>query len=125
MDLTEAPRGDRPFVERYGPGGFRISGEQWRGSVLVMADRVVAWDGTFDPAKPQPLIDAFSSEGAELLIVGFGNANQLLPRAAREDFKAAGLSVEGMDTGAACRTYNLLAGEGRAVGAALIALPEG
>ena len=44
MELTEAPRGDRPFVESYGPGGFRIGGERWTGSVLILADRVVAWE---------------------------------------------------------------------------------
>ena len=44
MELTEAPRGDRPVVESYGPGGFRISGDTWTGSVLILADRVVAWD---------------------------------------------------------------------------------
>jgi uncharacterized protein len=32
-----------------------------------------------------------------------------------------GIGVEIMDTGAACRTYNILAGEGRTVVAALIA----
>jgi uncharacterized protein len=36
--------------------------------------------------------------------------------------KEAGLSVDPMDTGAACRTYNVLMGEGRAVAAALIAI---
>jgi uncharacterized protein len=45
-----------------------------------------------------------------------------LPAALRTALKAAGISSDPMDTGAACRTYNVLAGEGRAVAAALIAV---
>ncbi len=131
MELTEAPRGDRPFVESYGPGGFRIGGERWAGPVLILADRVVAWERG-DAAVPdaEALAAAFAGEGVELLILGLGagpaavsGAVSAVPPAARAALREAGLAVEAMDTGAACRTYNLLAGEGRAVGAALIALP--
>ena len=126
MELTEAPRGDRPFIEGYGPGGFRIGGQHWAGPVLILADRVVAWEPG-DAANPDPdaLAGAFAGEGLELLILGLGveAVSAALPSADRAAFRDAGLSVEVMDTGAACRTYNLLAGEGRAVGAALRALP--
>ena len=37
-----------------------------------------------------------------------------------EPLRAAGIGVEVMDTAAACRTYNILLGEGRNVVAALI-----
>ena len=126
MELTEAARGDRPFVESYGPGGFRIGGERWAGSVLILADRVVAWE-TDDPATldAAALAAAFAGDRTELLILGLGAGPASVPPAAREALRQAGLAVEAMDTGAACRTYNLLAGEGRAVGAALMALPAG
>ncbi len=126
MELTEAARGDRPFVESYGPGGFRIGGERWAGSVLILADRVVAWE-TDDPATldAAALAAAFAGDRTELLILGLGAGAASIPPAGREALRQAGLSVEAMDTGAACRTYNLLAGEGRAVGAALMALPAG
>ncbi len=124
MELTEAARGDRPYVERYGPGGFRIGGERWTGSVLILTERVVAWEcsdaASLDAAA---LAAAFVGERIELLILGAGAA--AVTPAGRAALKEAGLAVEAMDTGAACRTYNLLAGEGRAVGAALIALPPG
>ncbi len=126
MELTEAARGDRPFIESYGPGGFRIGGTRWAGSVLILADRVVAWDNG-DPATLDAgaLAAAFAGESVELLILGLGAGAAAVPPAARAAFREAGFAVEAMDTGAACRTYNLLAGEGRAVGAALMALPAG
>ena len=129
MELTEAPRGDRPVVESYGPGGFRISGDTWTGSVLILADRVVAWDRSDADGLDAAGLDAvglaaaFAGQATKLVIVGLGGA--AATPAVRRIFKGAGLAVEAMDTGAACRTYNLLAGEGRAVGAALRALPAG
>ena len=47
----------------------------------------------------------------------------LVPEALRGLLRAAGIVLEPMDTGAACRTYNVLAAEGRRVAAALIAVP--
>ena len=129
MELTVAPRGDRPVVESYGPGGFRINGDTWTGSVLILADRVVAWDRSDADGLDAAGLDAvglaaaFAGQATELVIVGLGGA--AATPAVRRIFKDAGLAVEAMDTGAACRTYNLLAGEGRAVGAALRALPAG
>ena len=126
MELTEAPRGDRPVVESYGPGGFRINGDTWTGSVLILADRVVAWDRSdADGLDAVGLAAAFAGQETELVIVGLGAGGAAIAPAVRRIFRDAGLAVEAMDTGAACRTYNLLAGEGRAVGAALKALPAG
>jgi uncharacterized protein len=43
-----------------------------------------------------------------------------LPKALRDALKEQGLNVEPMDTGSACRTYNMLVVEGRKIAAALI-----
>ena len=46
----------------------------------------------------------------------------LVPSSLRAALREAGVVVEPMDTGAACRTYNVLMAEGRHVAAALIAV---
>jgi uncharacterized protein len=46
-----------------------------------------------------------------------------VPPALRAALRGAGIAVEPMDTGAACRTFNVLLAEGRRVAAALIAVP--
>jgi uncharacterized protein len=46
-----------------------------------------------------------------------------VPSALRQGLRAGGIVVDAMDTGAACRTYNVLLAEERRVAAALIALP--
>lgn len=56
------------------------------------------------------------------MIVGCGKTFFPPPEAARAVAKAAGVALEWMDTGAACRTFNVLLGEERRVAAALIAV---
>jgi uncharacterized protein len=58
----------------------------------------------------------------ELLIIGTGRKMALLPSRLRADLRAMGCGIEVMDTGAACRTYNILIGEERRVAAALLPL---
>jgi len=58
----------------------------------------------------------------ELLIFGCGPALTMPPTTLREVFQLKGIGFEAMDTGAACRTYNVLVNEGRQVAAALISL---
>jgi len=124
MELIEAARNARPYVERYGPGGFRVSGEAWSGSVLILPDHTESWSvNDWAAIDPADLCDLVGDAGVELLLLGCGAAGQFMPQSIRAPLRDAGIVLEAMDTGAACRTYNLLAGEDRAVAAALIALP--
>lgn len=56
----------------------------------------------------------------EIVILGTGSRLHFPVREVAEACYAAGAGFEVMDTGAACRTYNILAGEGRRVVAALL-----
>ena len=59
----------------------------------------------------------------EFLVIGCGARAMLVPPALRQELRDAGLRLDAMDTGAACRTYNVLLAEDRRVAAALIPLP--
>ena len=63
-------------------------------------------------------------EGAaiELLMVGCGARGEPAPAALRDELRQAGIAADFMDTGAACRTFNVLLAEDRLVAAALIAV---
>ena len=58
----------------------------------------------------------------EVLFIGCGVRAERLPGAVREALKERAIIVDGMETGAACRTYNVLLAEERRVAAALIAI---
>lgn len=124
MQLIEPGPGTRPLVEAYGPGGFRIDGRRTEGSVLVLPERAVDWSVTRPEALSldslAPVIAAAAE--IEILLFGAGPAAHLPLREVREALRGHGISLEPMDTGAACRTFNVLVVEGRAVAAALIAL---
>ena len=119
-----AAQSERAIVDAYGDGGFRISGISHAGSVFILPDGVLAWSvtafddvkaGHFDPVLAQ-------SQVIDILLLGCGRHMQAVPPEVSALLKACGIAVEVMDTGAACRVYNVLVGEGRRVAAALIAV---
>ena len=127
MDVTPAIARDKKLITGYGSGSFKINGEWLEGSLLVFPDRIIPW-----PAKNAAeisietlgaLISSHSGEGAlELLLIGTGNHMTIIDPAFRSFLKSRNIAVDSMDTGAACRTYNVLLGEERRVAAALIAI---
>ena len=118
MELIPLVQPGRQIIERYGPTGFRVSGTIHLGPVLVFADRTVAWE----PAALtlEGLTPVVRHGGIELLLLGLGRRMAPLAAGLRASLKAEGIAVEAMDTGAACRTYNLLLAEDRRVAAALL-----
>jgi uncharacterized protein len=113
------------LIERYGNGGFRVSGEALTGSILVFNDRVQPWPivdiAALTAESLQPIIDA--APQLQILLLGCGPRIAFVPPALRKTLRDAGVVIEALDTGAACRTYNVLLAEERRVAAALIAVP--
>jgi uncharacterized protein len=113
------------LIRSYGPGHFLIGEHRWESPVLVMPTRTVAWPVT--RADELALDNLAALTGAatptELLVVGCGPRAVFLPPPLRASLKSAGLSLEVVDTGSACRIYNVLLAESRRVAAALIPLP--
>ena len=70
----------------------------------------------------QPVGAAGQAGSVELLLIGTGARMSQIDRELRQTLRADGVVIEAMDTGAACRTYNVLMAEGRRVAAALIAV---
>ncbi len=128
MELRpQRPRG-RDLIEAYGEGRFRIGGAVFTGSVLVGFAGPQAWPiGTFAELSPDTILESLAplmGEDArpEIMLIGCGARAELLPVPLRARFKELKIVVEAMDTGAACRTYNVLVAEDRLVAAALIAV---
>lgn len=112
-------------VESYGPGLFRIAGAVYGRPILILPEGVVDWVAP-DPARlsPADLAAVLACvPKIEVVVFGSGRRAVFLAPVQRQALRAAGLAVEMMDTGAACRGFNVLLGEGRRVAAALIPLP--
>lgn len=109
-------------IDAYGKGGFRFAGMSHRGSILCVPAGIWAWP-VAEPAEinEESLLRVFGS-GVELFMLGTGKQPWLMPEVLRWRFRDARIGLEVTPTGAAVRTYNILFGERRRVGAAFIAV---
>lgn len=125
MDVTPVIPAGRQVIERYGEGRFRVTGQVWEGSILIrptatlpLAARNMA-DLTEDLIVP---LFAADETPLEILLIGCGARMAPLSPVLRAALRARGPVSDTMDTGAACRTYNILMAEGRRVAAVLLAV---
>jgi uncharacterized protein len=124
MDVTPLIPADRQVIESYGREGFHVSGVAHRGAILVFPDATQAWaPARIEDVTIESLEPVLKRGGVEILLLGCGARMALVAKELRQALRAAGIVVDAMDTGAACRTYNVLLAEERRVAAAL--LPAG
>lgn len=122
MDITPLIPEGRQVIQSYGAGGFRVSGVSYADPIIVLPTDTLAWNA---PHYADLSAEDFSSLIAiaaeiDVVLLGTGAKGEFFPPKLRSALKARGLMVEAMDTGAACRTYNVLMAEGRRVAAALM-----
>jgi len=108
-------------ITRHEAGAVWVNGQRFEGSLLV------PWQG---PVQPWPVaglaalvaqhFEAVLALKPELVIFGSGATLRFLPPALYRSLIDARIGMETMDSAAACRTYNVLAAEGRSVVAALL-----
>lgn len=120
MDITPVVSADRQLIQGYGDKGFTIAGIRHEGSVIVFPGRTMAWSAELTVEAFEAVIA--SGEKPDILLIGCGKGMAVIPREVKAALRAAGVTAEPMDTGAACRTYNVLLTEGRRVAAALVAV---
>ena len=103
----------------------------WVGSVAFGYSLLVPWQGEvlrwaperIEQLRPAHFEQALALQPA-LVIFGSGARHRFVAASLMRCLIERGIGVETMDTAAACRTYNVLAGEGRAVLAALLFEPQ-
>ncbi len=129
MELTPSDPGARQLIQSYGADGFTIAGRRHDGAVLVFPDRTLPWIlpspgaaiGELAEADFAAVLDA--DPPVEILLIGCGEKAEPVAPDLRARMRQAGVVIEATDTGAACRTFNVLLIENRRVGAALIPVP--
>ena len=120
MELTQVTQPGRQIIDQYGVDGFRVSGVVYRGPLLVFPEQTIEWvDAALSPESLAPVV---AHGGIELLLLGLGRRMAPVAPKLRVALRASGIALEAMDTGAACRTYNVLLAEDRRVAAALLPL---
>jgi uncharacterized protein len=121
MRFTQDSTSASNLVRAYGSGELRVNDNVYRSTIIVSASAVQAAPdirGMEDLAGLDP--SRILSQGPELVLLGTG-PRQIFPAASfGAQFLSAGIGFEVMDTGAACRTFNVLVAEQRPVVALLM-----
>jgi uncharacterized protein len=108
----------------HGAGFVRLGVVEYRENILVTPERIVTgWArGGFD-ALGEAEFAALAALGPELALLGTGSTLRFPhPRLTRPLIDAR-IGLEVMDTPALCRTFNILAAEGRKVAAGVLVAP--
>jgi uncharacterized protein len=107
-------------ITGHGPGHVLVNGIRHEASLIVLPDEVVSgWADRFENLAATHF-DALAIRAPEIVLLGSGPRLRFPSPCLYAGLVKARIGVEVMDTAAACRTYNILAAEGRRVAAALL-----
>ncbi|WP_449371021.1 Mth938-like domain-containing protein [Thiomonas sp.] len=113
---------DTQMVSAYGPGYVEVNGVRFTSACVFTPQQTpMPWGAGPVAALQASHIEALLLDPLpEVVLIGTGRQQHLLPPALMRQLISRRIGWEVMDTAAACRTYNILAGEGRHVLAALL-----
>jgi len=109
------------LIRTYAPGRIAVHDTVYHASLIVLPQRIIAdWPPqTFEELTVDHM-QVLADLDCEVILLGTGRRLRFPPTTLLTPIAAASIGIEIMDTGAACRTYNILMGEGRRVAAALM-----
>jgi uncharacterized protein len=111
---------DVQTITGYGPGWVGVGTDKISHNVVIGSHgERLAWAGSFEELGPEHF-DMLAQLQVEVVIFGSGARIRFPQPAWVAALAARRIGVETMDTAAACRTYNILAQEGREVAVALL-----
>jgi uncharacterized protein len=124
MKLTDEPTGGTLLIRGYEPNEVRVGETVLRQSFLISATQLVSdWNAQSIADLSLEDIEAIVALDPEIVILGSGSKQRFPETRWLANLLSRGIGCEVMDTGAACRTYNVLVSEDRKVVGALIVNP--
>lgn len=120
MKFSEEHNPAQYRIQAYGTNGVQVNDERLTKPCLITPDALVRdWPVTTFSALTPAHIQTLAELPVEIWLFGTGATQNWLSPTLQQAAIAAQLSFECMNTPAACRTYNVILAEGRAVGCAL------
>jgi|SaaInlV_100m_DNA_6_1039743.scaffolds.fasta_scaffold02387_3 uncharacterized protein len=121
MNLLQESHGEGYQIRRYSPTEILIGERPLQRSLLLAPDQIDAeWGPNHADALTRDHIEQIIALSPELVLLGTGSRRAIFSTPEQQRWLQLFPGMEIMDTGAACRTYNLLLSEGRRVVAGLI-----
>ena len=121
MKFAEDNLNEGYFITSYEPKKLMVNGRTISSRIIIAPDQLIEdWSiESIDELSSNHTDDIIQFK-PELVLIGTGNKLTFPDVATYSTLINMGIGVDVMDTGAACRTYNILSGEGRRVVAGLI-----
>ncbi len=121
MDFSEDLNPSKYVIRAYSPGCITINKNQYNQSVVVTPENITEGflGSSIDEITPEQIARLCQS-GAEVILLGTGEHQQMLPKSLFIEAAKYNKSIDVMNTQAACRTFSVLSTDGRRVIAALI-----
>jgi len=105
----------------YGDGYVAVNHENYSENLIVLPENIISgWSTASIDTLCSDDMQKLLALDTEVILLGTGRRLRFPPSALMRPFAPAGIGLEVMDLQAACRTYNILAAEGRKVAAALL-----
>ncbi len=121
MKLHLADSKNRYAVTGYGAGYLAVNGVRYEQALIICPDQPpLPWEvASFEGLDAERFAGLLKMR-PEIIVLGTGARQQFPAPALLRPLIEAGTGLETMGTAAACRTYNILMGEGRRVIAAML-----
>lgn len=121
MKLTDERTAGAHVVRSYAPGQVRVGEQVVTSSCLISATQLITdWRPRSIDTLELRDIDPLLAMNPEIVVLGAGVRQRFPSPEWMAALLSRGIGCEVMDTGAACRTYNVLVSEDRNVVAALL-----
>ncbi len=105
----------------YGDDYAAVNQEKHQKNIILLPDSIVPeWTTATVISLTEADMQILLGLGTEIILLGTGKRLRFPPGELLRPFAQAGIGLDVMDLQAACRTYNILAAEGRKVAAALL-----
>jgi uncharacterized protein len=108
------------IIRAYAPGRVTVNETVYTRSLIVTPEQIHDWPPPVFSALAAGHFESLAALRPEVVIFGSGARLQFPHPALTQSLMQARIGLETMDTAAACRTYNILVGDGRRVLAALL-----
>lgn len=124
MDITPQFPKDKNNINSYGPQGFIINKKIYKNAVIMNSEQLFEININFLPEINMEILRQILDSELEILIIGTGKSHLFIADNLKEQIKNSYplIAINEMDSGAACRTYNILATEDRKVAVILMPL---
>lgn len=120
MKLHASARTHLNTFTGYGEGYVMLNGARHESSLVVLPERIIAWQVASFAALAEEHFAQLADLGLEVVLLGTGSRLRFPHPRLTGALVRARIGLEVMDLRAACRTFNILAAEERKVAAALL-----